>query len=221
MNKKLLYILVSATISCLPFGLSAQAVRISYLFNPQLAWLHSNSNTAQSGGVVTGFQTGLETDFFFAEHYAFSAGLQIHTYGGKVDYSDTLNLKIPGGSYTLTPDNQVKYKFQYLSIPLGLKLKTIEVGYTTFWIHTGVTPMINIGSAISDDREQLIKEDGKEETGLLNMNYYIKAGVEYSLGGNTALIGGLAYNHGFMDATTPSTDNLFLRSFSLNLGILF
>jgi hypothetical protein len=53
------------------------------------------------------------------------------------------------------------------------------------------------------------------------MAYFIEGGLEYSLGGNTALIAGLGYTSGFMDVTKRSADKFQTRAFSVILGVLF
>jgi hypothetical protein len=189
--------------------------------NPQLTWMHSIEEEVQYKGLNAGLNAGIEMDVFFAENYAFSTGLFINTTGGKLGYQDTIALRINQEPVDIFPDNQVNYRLQYLAIPLGLKLKTIEIGYTTYWVNAGLTPMINIRSKLTDEGDLFEKANGKEEISLLNMNYFIKAGVEYSLGGSTAFTGGIGYYHGFMDATTRSADKIYTHSVALILGILF
>ena len=43
------------------------------------------------------------------------------------------------------PGNPVVYKIQYLSIPLGLKLQTNQIGYLTFFTDLGLDPKVVIG----------------------------------------------------------------------------
>ena len=53
------------------------------------------------------------------------------------------------------------------------------------------------------------------------MSYFIGAGIEYSLGGNTALILGLYYQNGFWDITKTKDYKVTIGSVSLRLGVRF
>ena len=44
----------------------------------------------------------------------------------------------------LNADEEITYKIQYLSIPIGLKLKTNQIGYLTFFTNIGLDPKIVI-----------------------------------------------------------------------------
>lgn len=199
----------------------SQKIRFSFLANPQIAWLQENGSGYQSEGALLKMQTGIEMDIFFAENYAFSTGLNLNGLGGRVSYSDSVYLSSDKQELLLEPDNIIDYSLQYLSIPLGLKFKTIEIGYMTFWINPGISTMVKIKSKADDETGIFNKTDISDELSMLNFNYFIEAGIEYSIGGNTAIVGGIGYNSGFMDITTRSTEKLTTQSFSLIIGVLF
>ena len=81
--------------------------------------------------------------------------------------------------------------------------------------------MFNIRSRASDSDKILSKTSISEETDLFNMNYFIEGGLEYSLGGSTAIVAGIGYNSGFIDVTSRAADKINTNSFSLVIGILF
>jgi len=56
---------------------------------------------------------------------------------------------------------------------------------------------------------------------LFNMNYFINLGVQYSLGGSAAIIGGLGYSSGFVDVTSRAADAININTFTIKLGVLF
>jgi hypothetical protein len=157
----------------------------------------------------------------FAEHYAFSTGLTINNLGGRVKYADSINIDASDERILIPSGNTIRYNLQYISLPLGLKFKTVEIGYTTFWINAGVTPMLNIRAKGTTADGSLDRTNIRNETGALNINYFIKGGVEYSLGGSTAIVGGLGYYPGLMDVTNRSADKINTYSIALVLGILF
>jgi len=174
-----------------------------------------------SKGAIMGLNAGLGMDYYFAENYAFSTGVSINNIGGKLEYADSITFNLSPNDITVPATSEITYLLRYINIPIGLKFKTNEIGYTTFFANLGITPMISIRNSATDLSEILFKEDISEDITNLNMNYFISMGVQYSLGGSTALIGGLGYSSGFMDVTTRAYDKITINTFSLRVGILF
>jgi hypothetical protein len=81
--------------------------------------------------------------------------------------------------------------------------------------------MFNIRSRVTDESLTLEKDNINDEIRLFNMNYFVVLGVQYSLGGTTALVGGVGYSAGFADVTTGSEDEITISSVNIRLGILF
>jgi opacity protein-like surface antigen len=146
-------------------------------------------------------------------------GISIDNTGGNLTFKDSITLKTNGGDVDL-PGSTVHYKLQYINIPLGLKLKTNEIGYLTFFTHLGINGGINIKATGEVDDFELDNENISEEISLFNLGYYIGAGAEYSIGGNSAIILGLTYTNGFIDITTD-TDKVTQSNFAIRIGILF
>ena len=119
----------------------------------------------------------------------------------------------------------MNYNLTYLYFPMGLKLKTVEIGYKTFYVDLGIKAMFRLKATASTDNNILQKNNINDETNLFNMLYYVGAGMEYSLGGNTALIFGFYYSRTFLDITTDilnkPPDHLNANILSLRLGVLF
>jgi len=115
----------------------------------------------------------------------------------------------------------VRQNLQYLDIPLGLKLKTEELGYATFFLEAGFNPMFNINASASASDDSFSKEDIREVTRLFNLGYHAGIGVEYRLGGNTAAIGGIRWSSGLTDVTDNDKANVTMRAISIHIGILF
>jgi hypothetical protein len=216
--KRIIYFI---TLLLIPVTSFSQKMNFSFIASPQITWFSGNDDNYEANGNYFGFNTGLEVDFFFSENYAFSTGLTINSLKGGAIYADSLSFGPRGSAKILIPGSKLRFNMQYITVPLGLKFKTIEIGYSTYWLNTGVNPMIRIKSSATDEQEVFSKTDFKDETRLFNMGYFIEGGLEYSLGGNTALIAGLGYNSGFIDVTSSSENTFYTRSFSVILGILF
>ena len=164
-------------------------------------------------------QAGLQMDYFFDENYAFVLGFGINNLGEScsMPIRTLLNVK---GMY-LDPGQSAKLNLQYLDIPLGLKLKTEELGYATFFLQLGFNPMFNINGQTTSEDGIYDKEDITASITTFFMGYHVGAGVEYKLGGSTAVIGGLRWSSGLTDVTENDRANVKTNVISIHLGILF
>jgi hypothetical protein len=203
-------------------SLHAQSkIKLSVHADPQVSWFSSDENEVLPDGSRFHMQTGLSMDFFFDENYAFALGFGINNLGGTLLYSDSTLFVSNEDTLSLVPGQSVKHKLQYLDIPVGLKLKTEELGYLTFFLQLGLNPMININARGKSGDGTLDDESIRETTQLFNLAYHAGAGVEYRLGGNTALIGGIRWTSGLTDVTDNDKANITIKTITLHLGIMF
>ncbi len=223
--KKLLFLLILVCYSYT--GIYAQydrPFRFGLLASPSVAWLKPETRDYHSGGNILGFSYGLVGDFFLGEFYAISTGLNISHFGGKLSFMGTH----PNHG---TLDIERKYNFQYLEIPLTLKMQTPEFGYLTYFGRFGFSSGFNLKAKGVDEYvagNRFTEEiDLKSQTPLLRAALIIGIGAEYSLGGRTSLLVGLTYNNGFTNNlkgrnaalnVNPSATANFVQ---LNLGVMF
>jgi len=213
----ILFILVGSFLS-----LNGQGIRFNVHFDPQFAWFSSSDHDlVEPDGSIFHMQAGLQMDYFFQKNYAFVLGFGINNLGGNLLYSDSDSYGSEEHPVLIEPDQSIKMNLQYLDIPLGLKLKTEEMGYGTFFLQLGFNPMFNISGHITSKDGTYDKKDIKESINLFNLGYHVGAGIEYRLGGNTAAIGGVRWTSGLINVTKNDSANLTLNSISIHLGILF
>jgi len=196
-----------------------QGISFTVFAEPQLGWFSPNSKNIEAAGSMIGFNGGVNFDNFFAENYAFSTGVSINNINGKVKYQKPSTLEGLDSTYIINSGDVVEYHMQYINIPIGLKFKTIEIGYTRFYAHLGMDANINIKAKANIPYEENI--DAANEMHWYNLGYYIGGGLEYSLGGTTAIVAGLTYKNGFLDITTAENNKITTGNLSLRLGILF
>ncbi len=190
--------------------------------DPQFAWFGStNDDKIEADGAIFHIQAGLQMDYYFADNYAFIVGFGINNLGGKLLYSDSTEYISNEKNLVVEPGQQMKMNLQYLDIPLGLKLKTEELGYATFFLQLGFNPMFNINARLSSDDVDYDKEDIHKSVNVFNLGYHVGAGVEYRLGGNTAAIGGIRWTSGLTNVTENDGSSLNTNTISINLGIIF
>ncbi|MDA3781377.1 MAG: porin family protein, partial [Bacteroidales bacterium] len=168
-----------------------------------------------------GFNIGLSVDNYFAANYAFSTGISINNVGGSLSFDDKKYISIHDINDSLDAGSTLEYNLQYINVPLGLKLKTNEIGYISFYTNLGLNTGIRIKSTGTSEPNSIDKENINDEINLFNLGYYIGGGIEYSLGGNSAITAGLTYTNGFMDITKPDNNKVTLSNVALRVGVLF
>ena len=210
-------------------SLDIQTFRLGLKASPSLAWLKPNTEDYEREGIRLGFSYGLLAEFLMAEQYGFATGVHISYMGGKLSFP-----------IEEIVDNQIfrekerVYKLQHLEIPFTLKMKTREIGYNTYYAKFGFGGAINI-KATADDR--FYAQDGSsfsrndidinDEIPLMRVSMILGAGTEYSLGGNTSLVGGITFNNGFTnilkgnDSLSNRKKNARANYLEVTLGILF
>ena len=201
--------------------LFSQGISFSVVLDPQITWMNSDSKKIDREGTRFGFGGGLVMDNYFKENYAFSTGIFLEGIGGNLWFSDSIDFNAGGVLDTLPAGSTVKYKMQYLTFPVSLKLKTNEIGYFKFFTHLGVNAHLNVKATGDVEMAGIEGEDIREEIKFFLMSYFIGGGLEYSLGGNTALIGGIYWTGGILDVTKNDAYRAGLSGLTLRLGIQF
>ena len=204
--------------------------RLGLKASPSLAWLKPETEDYNREGFRLGFSYGLLTEFMLAEHYGFATGIHISYMGGKLVFPVNEDFN----EETFMEKERV-YRLQNLEIPLTLKMKTREIGYNTYFAKFGFGGSINLKSTADDifyaaDGSSSGSKNGfdiGDDIPLLRVSMILGAGTEYSLGGNTSLVGGITFNNGFTNILKGENEvsgrKQVARSnfLELTLGILF
>jgi hypothetical protein len=176
MKKTIFLLLILFTVN----ALFAQKFQFGLKFNPHLSWLKSdNKDLASNKGVVFGFSYGLVVDYNFLEN----VGLNFEP--SHVFYNCNSTIKNDTMLGTL------KWKFQYIELPIALKMRTNQIGKMTYYGKIGLAPSINTSSKLNDAKSS-------KGTNLFNIGMLIGAGVHYHLGGTTVLLMGVTFHNGFL-----------------------
>jgi hypothetical protein len=216
-------ILLIILLLSIPGKIFAQKIGFGVFADPVISWFSSNnvSNTWNKGARA-GFNFGFTFDKYFAENYAFSTGLSLQTTGGRLVSSDT----IKNFSQILLPGKAAIYKIQYLAIPVGLKFKSNQIGYVTFFTDLGLDPKFLVGGKVSLETTPPIKGEGAMNyLNIFNISYHIMGGVEYSIGGSTAVVLGLGFEKNLLDITNNSnnqhSDKISQNILKVRVGVNF
>jgi hypothetical protein len=173
--------------------------------DPLAGWFTSDNKDVINQGARPGLNFGLTFNRYFTENYAFSTGLNLITAGGRLSYNDTVTMALNNPT-TILPGNEVIYNIKYLSIPIGLKLQSNQIGYITFFTDLGLDPKFVLGGKAEIPEMDIEKENASAEIRDFNMGYHVTAGIEYSLGGTTAIALGLTFDSNFIDITEDTGD---------------
>jgi hypothetical protein len=230
-----------------------QPVRLGFIATPTLNWLSTENRELDSKGVRAGFTFGVMVDFTIAQspNYAFATGLFMNmANGGNLRYADLQQRAQNAPSEQVMTDANLN--FQYMEVPLTLKLKTNEIGYMTYFGQLGVLGGVKLSARQSGEYQYqteprntvlIERENVASDTQLFNAGMLVGIGTEYNITGNTNLVFGISYFHGFTNvlkrnvlSTNEKGEILFneegapvtgdkrrgvLRSLSLNLGVIF
>jgi len=181
-----------------------QRIGLGIHIDPAISWFSSDIEAIKNHGARPGFNFGLTFNRYFSPNYSFSTGINILNAGGRLSGKDTTLFelsKLETRVVKVSPNELVTYKIQYLSIPLGLRLQTNQIGYLTIFTDLGIDPKVVIGGEVDIPSLDIKGEKATSELKLFNLSYHITAGMEYSIGGNTSMVLGLTFDNNFLDIT--------------------
>ena len=196
--------------------------RLGLTAYPTIGWI--KPETGKTNSVALGFSYGLLADFNFAENYAFATGLTITTINGK---STEVNVKpyYDGSGSQVAYD--LKYKLQYIEIPLTLKLKTDKIGEIKWYGQFGLSNGFNIGakqnaSESGSGSKVIIENKGiSKQTNFYRAGLILGVGGEFDVSGNTSVTTGWTLNNGFTDIASDSDRKVRNHYIGLNFGVFF
>ena len=202
-----------------------------------ITWMGSSEKQVEGDGANLAFKVGMLGEYYFAENYAFKGGLNMSfNQGGQQKYQfvttngfalfpesdlslDTLN-RLPSGT-------SVRYRFQYVEIPFGLKMRTNEIGYLRYFAEIPLFTLgVNVNSRADINVSGVNGEDENisDDVSLLNLSWGFGGGVEYSVSESAALVGGIFFQSGFVDVISDDGEDdskNTLSQVTLRIGVLF
>jgi hypothetical protein len=221
---RLLYFLLLA-VAPLQLVSAQQPISFGIYADPVISWFSSDIIQVRNSGARPGFNFGLTYNRYFAPNYAFSSGISLLSAGGRLTRSDTTVMNFSNLKATVLPGEPVTYRIQYLTFPLGLKLQSNQIGYVRFFANLGLVPKIVVNRKIDIPSLSISGENGSGELRLFNLSYHVTAGLEYSLGGTTALVFGLDFDNNFLDITKDPghrpVDRISQKILSFRFGVNF
>lgn len=213
-------LLVFLTVCRPDFAKAQEKIGFGVHIDPLIGWFTSDIRNVTPAGARAGLNFGLTFNRYFRENYAFSAGVSLITAGGSLLYRDSTTLMLAGQT-DLPPDMTVNYSIKYLAVPFGLKLQSNQIGYVRFFTDIGLDPKFVLGGKAEIPAMKISKENADSELKSFNMGYHITGGLEYSLGGTTAVVLGLNFDSNFIDITDQPLDKILHKMLGFRLGLNF
>ncbi|QKG79252.1 porin family protein [Tenuifilum thalassicum] len=218
---KRLFLLLTGLVLCFQ-AVKAQKYSFGIFADPQVSWFTSDTKKYDPNGAVSGFNIGFSSERFFAQRYSFLSGLSINNLGGNIRFTQsTYTLKTVDSTYTIEVGKNIKYKSQYLTLPLGFKFRTNQIGYTTFFANLGISGSLRIRSHVWSTDYQVDRETTKTDVAWGFASYFIGVGGEYSLGGESALQFGIIWTDGLTSILEYPASTITSQSLSLKIGVIF
>lgn len=205
----------------LSLQIRAQGLKFGVFADPQITWFSPESRTVKSDGSTFGFCGGLIIDYYFAENYAIQSGIGIGNQGGKLSFEEISFMNVYDGVDTLAAGTTVEYNLNYLTVPFGLKLKTNQIGYFSYYARIGMTNQFRMKARGTSTDGTLNKDSIEKEIGIYNLAYHFGAGIEYAIGEDTAFTFGVIFHNGFLDVTKSENAKVNSRVLSLRAGVIF
>lgn len=232
---KLTFVIVLITMS----AMAQKEMRFGLKISPNIGFYRPQTKSLTAEGARMGFGYGLMSEFQIGDNYALAIDLGIASMGGKVNIPSVTYPSLGVGGITYT--NVIySYNTRYIEIPISLKMKTKEYNYLTYYGTFGIQPSVLInakaeatsnGVSIAGTEKFILvnkSEDDKyngtpfkDDAAIFRTSLVVGAGAEYSLSGKTALLAGIKYDSGFLNAFKTAGQKTFHTAFALNLGLLF
>ena len=206
MNK--LFQILPACAACfltlaMPEAQAQEGYRMGLTIEPNRSWMVATDLEHRDVEGQFNFGYSFIADIMFSETYAIGTGLNVFRTGG------TIELWQQYAEDTVSQATRVLNN-QYVEVPFTFKMRTKEIGYSTFFGKFGAGLGMNTKRAVKEDRDYFLTDllpDGNvdeidildvpvdsDQTKLLRASMIIGVGFERKLAGSTALMVGLTYN---------------------------
>ncbi len=189
-------------------------LRIGVQLSPTMSWISTNDDLINRTSSNIGISLGAVTEYFMSDNISFTGGIGLafnrggtlqHEHGGNLfPDSELSDDKYNTGEKPLPDGVKLKYKLQYVEIPLGIKWKTEEKGYFRYFAEA---PILTLGMRtqargdIEGGEVSTSDENIGPDVNFFNLQIGVGAGLEYAISENTSLVGGLYFNAGLSDIT--------------------
>ena len=205
-----------------------QYLKLGIHFDPLISWFTTRSYDVRNDGPVPGFSFGLTYNSYFGSNYSFSSGIKIINAGGRLVCNEATTFEIRNFDREIVnvdPYEPIIYRVNYISVPLGVKLETDQLGYGKVFADLGFDPKILVLGTAAIPSINIRSDNAMAELRKINLGWHIMAGLEYPLGTSNDLIMGIGFENNFLDITrdigNQPWDIVSNKMLSFRIGIAF
>lgn len=205
--------------------LNAQDYRFGIYVSPLISWFKTNIDEVKNEGARAGFDFFITAERNLTQNWSFTFGPGFIASSGRLKSSEPSVFRFPDFTATVAAGEPVIYRLQYITVPVGIKIKTGEIGYLTYFAEFGLDPKVVVSGKADIPSAHIKAEKAMTEIRRFNMGFHLNGGVDYSIDGSTSLIFGLGFENNFFDITKDidgqETDRTAQRLLKFIFGINF
>ncbi|MBC7922551.1 MAG: PorT family protein [Ferruginibacter sp.] len=190
-------------------SLGGRPVQLGLRLAPGLSFNSVNGSGISDGisadGVGARLSGGLIADFFLSDHFAYSTGLW---YTVRRSSFREIPFSLVGSGQLTGKSN---YSLRYLQIPVSTKLFTNEIATNTrLYFQLGTVVDVKLAEKASNSTNNgnafysLADYQNSKVYKPFDLGWLLGAGVDYRLGENTTVFGGLTFNRGLINTIRRS-----------------
>lgn len=225
---------------------NSKNLRFGLKTNLSIDWLRpENKKKFKSNGSSLGYGWGAQIEYRLNKTASIVTGVGLQTSYGKIGFFDASSKDTV--LYLLNKDEEFKefneknrldsnnslyqlfdrkYKINYVTIPIALKMKTKEIGYFTYYGTFGLNLGIKTKATVKDE-VMLTNSNNKSTINDLNLNsgvsfartgLIVGGGAEYTVSGSTAVFIDLTYNYFFTNVLDKDDEYLGVKNYTSNTG---
>jgi len=199
----------------------AQDYRYGLYLSPMITWFGTDVDNISNKGARAGFSANITAERHLTDNWYFTSGLGFSAVSGRLENSYPSFFRFPNHTSTIPEGESVVYRLQYLSIPVGAKIKTTETSYLVYFAEFGLDPKVAISRRVDIPSIGVDGERASGEIKSLNAGYHLMGGAEYSIDGNASLILGIGYESNIFDTTRDYETNESDRSTQKMIRFIF
>lgn len=170
-------------------------------FTPTICTTKSNCDIIKDGKSKLSYNFGFRGNFYFVENYGFQTGFNFKNIKGEYTFNDSLNMP-----------TQMNISNQYFEIPLGLMMRTENIG------------KFRISGTVSYGLGILLKPKPTDEFSKIRNAFIIKLGFDYNIYKSSCLSVALVYDNNFTNIFKRKNSlghDVSLSNFGLEIGFVF
>jgi len=209
-------------------GRGPSIISLGIHFDPVISWFTTDSYDTRNEGFVPGFNFGISYNKYFSPNYSFSSGVNIINAGGRLVSRETTHFELRNyyhETIVVEPGEAITYKISYLSIPLGIKLRTNQTTYGMLITDNGVDPKIVLAGRADIPSANIKGGNALPEIRPVNLSYHISGGIEYPVSGSNSIVFGIGFEKNLFDITRDNEDQpwdvVINKLFSFRIGLTF